>query len=430
MVAHNLAVELKINGKTYKDLTAHERPNGYLVASALAVINFDLLAWKPAMGKADSWVKDYITEPEVITLNKYITYTEQPACSVCIRPAAHWNNLLGKLKKGDLDYLASYGTKEMNNAAVTAIHAAKINWYQTNHHTGQGTTAPLIAKVISTNPLLCAMLEGDTSPASWIHRASHWASTHVVLNTLAFWTGRVLLRSPYGQKPASETVGVSSDFAIRVKALPAGTGPNHIIHATLAKHGGNGIWALCGQAPALLLAAQGVQALIERTATAFEERRPDKRLRYHVGSVFLTGEGQLSLMASPPIAAVGSFLFNLAPGSTLTKSPLISKKEGSSLTKVYLNKEGYDDAWEAVCAGSRAHKTVFNDNVKRALGVVSTKAMITDGEFAKIAALAGVTDEVSRSTYRAMNDILREEDAEASEDDEEEGGSGRKRKRV
>ena len=68
--------------------------------------------------------------------------------------------------------------------------------------------------------------------------------------------------------------------------------------------------------------------------------------------------------------------------------------------------------------------------MKRALGVVSTKAMITDGEFAKIAALARVTDEVSRSTYRAMNDILREEDAEASEDDEEEGGSGRKRKRV
>ena len=39
MVAHNLAMELKINGKTYKDLTANERPNGYLVASALAVIN-------------------------------------------------------------------------------------------------------------------------------------------------------------------------------------------------------------------------------------------------------------------------------------------------------------------------------------------------------------------------------------------------------
>ena len=87
----------------------------------------------------------------------------------------------------------------------------------------------------------------------------------------------------------------------------------------MAKHGGNRIWALCGQAPTLLQAAQGVQALIERTATAFVEKRPDERLRYHVGSVFLTGEGQLTLMASPPIAAVGSFLFNLAPGSTLTE---------------------------------------------------------------------------------------------------------------
>ena len=83
-----------------------------------------------------------------------------------------------------------------------------------------------------------------------------------------------------------------------------------------------------------------------------------------------------------------------------------------------------------MCAGSRAHKTVFNDNVKRALGVVSTRAMITDNEFAKIAALAGVTDDVSRDTYRAMNDILREEDAETSEDNDEESGSGRKRKRV
>ena len=292
-----------------------------------------------------------------------------------------------------------------------------------------GLAAPLIAKVISTNPQLSAMLEGDANPSSWIHRASHWASTNVVLNTLAFWTGRVLLRSPYGQKPALETVGVSSDFAIRVKALPAGTGPNHIIHATLAKHGGNRIWALCGQASVLLQVAQGVQALIERTATAFVDKLPDERLRYHVGSVFLTGEGQLQLVASPPIAAVGSFLFNLAPGSTLTKRPLISKKEGSSLTRVYMNKEGFDDAWEAVCVGSRAHITVFNDNVKRALGVVSTKAMITDQEFAKIAALAGVKDDVSKSTYNAMNDILREEDAESSDDDEE-GGSTRKRKRV
>ena len=46
-----------------------------------------------------------------------------------------------KLKKGALDYLGSYGTKDMNNMAMTAIHTAKINWYQTNHHTGQGAAA-------------------------------------------------------------------------------------------------------------------------------------------------------------------------------------------------------------------------------------------------------------------------------------------------
>ena len=47
-----------------------------------------------------------------------------------------------KLKKGALDYLGSYGTKDMKNMAMmTAIHTAKINWYQTNHHTGQGAAA-------------------------------------------------------------------------------------------------------------------------------------------------------------------------------------------------------------------------------------------------------------------------------------------------
>ena len=172
-----------------------------------------------------------------------------------------------------------------------------------------------------------------------------------------------------------------------------------------------------------------MQALIERSVNSFTDNRVDEHLQYHVGAIFLTGKGQKTLAASPPIAAVGSFLFNLSPGSTLTKSLLISKKEGSSYSRVYVNKEGYNDTWEAVCVGSRAHKTAFNDNVKRALGVISTKAMISATEFATLAALVGVTD-VSKCAYNAMDDILQGDDADLSDEDEVKMGSGKKRKRM
>ena len=306
MVAHNLAVELNISRKVYRDLTAAERPAGYLVASALAVVNFDLIAWRPNKSPIATWASKYVTEPKLFNSAEPVTHSDQPACSVRILPADHLEHPHDQVEEGGpgLPGKLWHEGHEQHGHDCHTYRQDQLVPDQPPH--GPGSGHPLIVKIIATNPLLNAALSGDGTPATFIHRASHWASTHIVLNTLSFWTGRLLLRSPCGQKPALESVKVSSDFAIQVKALPAGTGPNHIIHATLSKHGGNRIWALCGQALFLLMVAQGVQSLIDRSVTSFADHRVDERLLYHVGALSLTGHGQKTLNASRPSLQLGA----------------------------------------------------------------------------------------------------------------------------
>jgi hypothetical protein len=43
-------------------------------------------------------------------------------------------------------YLDDYETAEICSRALTLIVVTKINWFQSNHHTGQGTPAHFICK--------------------------------------------------------------------------------------------------------------------------------------------------------------------------------------------------------------------------------------------------------------------------------------------
>ena len=67
------------------------------------------------------------------------------------------------------------GTVEINKvqAALTMIIATKINWWLTNHHTGQGAMSGYALKVFKT--VVAGMYNKDQS--AWVdivHTAGHW----------------------------------------------------------------------------------------------------------------------------------------------------------------------------------------------------------------------------------------------------------------
>ena len=47
-------------------------------------------------------------------------------------------------------WLATYCTSDMISKALTLMVATKFNWYQTNHHVGQGYATHFIHKIEST----------------------------------------------------------------------------------------------------------------------------------------------------------------------------------------------------------------------------------------------------------------------------------------
>jgi len=103
--------------------------------------------------------------------------------------------------------------------AVTLILATKLNWWQTNHHTGQGGMSPYIVKV--TNVLLPDM--DAENKCELTHTLGHWASTRACLNILKIRCLAADRMNNVVVKAQNVNVEVTDDMLIRVKSMPAGT---------------------------------------------------------------------------------------------------------------------------------------------------------------------------------------------------------------
>jgi hypothetical protein len=64
------------------------------------------------------------------------------------------------------------------------------------------------------------------------------------------------------------------------------------------------------------------------------------------GVNFLTKRSRITITAPAPLGALGSYLFNYPRTSTLFRSPLIRKEIDVKTTKVYVNADGYTEAYE------------------------------------------------------------------------------------
>jgi hypothetical protein len=135
-----------------------------------------------------------------------------------------------------------------------------------------------------------------------------------------------------------------------------------------------------------------------------------------------------------PIGTVGSFLFNLKGSSSLTSSPLISKEDPASHTRVktYEGQFGFDERWEAFCAGMRGIRGKMGKRAQQAMASVTTGGVISLEAFKrlnKFSTSGAAAAEVIHAETKAIMDEVPEDDEEMG--DEEPGPSfGRKRRRT
>lgn len=91
-------------------------------------------------------------------------------------------------------------------AAATSLAAVKWNWYQTNHHIGQGGTTPFVRKYLDLawghflGSDAIATTQEQLDKVMWM--CGHWASTGLVLNAWGFdWIGEEEQKLPLSKIP-------------------------------------------------------------------------------------------------------------------------------------------------------------------------------------------------------------------------------------
>ncbi len=123
----------------------------------------------------------------------------------------------------------------------------------------------------------------------------------------------------------ANSIFLTSDFAAHALSMPAGTGLHSLIHATIKKFGHN----------TAVMANDSAKDLIEADRTVQDTLIPLLRItrlrpltcdKYHMGANFLTKRSRIVISAPAPLGALGSYLFNCPPNSTLSRSLLIRKE--------------------------------------------------------------------------------------------------------
>jgi hypothetical protein len=82
-------------------------------------------------------------------------YTEEVASDCKVEPKKFWLNIIRRFTRinnpaKEMLYLDNYVTAEICSKVITLIAATKINWFQTNHHTGQGGATHFTSKALQT----------------------------------------------------------------------------------------------------------------------------------------------------------------------------------------------------------------------------------------------------------------------------------------
>ena len=290
---------------------------------------------------------------------------------------------------------------------MSLIIATKINYFNTNHCTGQGAVSHFIQKVLTTlfDDIASEVPEEDLK--STAHRIGHWASTHVCFGILRIKTGRNISVLPCAVRFVANAGTLATDFLVRSEAFPAGMAAHGIVYACLAKYGMSKVLFYVPRVEEVTACTKEVEDLKEAVNTAREDGNVDPRALGHVGSMYLTGRPRVAMKTVAPIGVIGLFLYHLHPASSMTKSLLITRKSasGSGYDKAYNRAEGYNEAWDEFCEGFRNRRAALSPELMNKLAGVTASGSIAEEAYLGLTKFAGEKEEVRCARYMELTGI-------------------------
>ncbi len=155
----------------------------------------------------------------------------------------------------------------------------------------------------------------------------------------------------------------------------------------------------------LIEAARIVEDILDNAKASRAKKAVDDRLKYHMRATFLTKKSRITISALAPIGALGSFLFNCQKSSTLTRSPLIRREVDGKMTKVYVNADGYNEAYQNLCAALNRTISANALNAINALCGSATTGLMTFDQFKKLAALTVIPKKDWEARYAVYEAI-------------------------
>ncbi len=439
LATHGVAVKERIAGVKYKSVSADQLPGAIRVSCAYALQAYGFVGWFAVKGAGVNRCRKFISELDTIPDTEVIDwfYSDSVASDIRIMGRQEISSIAQGLTVDkdneivEFEYLKSYTTNDAVTRALSVCLATKINFFQTNHHTGQGEMSKFIQKGLNTlYPSLFREAELKLVQDA-VHRAGHWMSTHVGLNALGMITGRKVAISPVAALIGKAATNLASDFIARADSLPAGTAPYAVVHATLKEFATNKAFTVAPYNDEMAEAAKSIDTLIKDFKQAAIDRTVDPRLYYHMGSMYLTGSPRKIFTNPAPIGTVGSFLFNIKSSSSLTASPLISKEDpiARTRTKAYEGQYGFNERWEAFCVGMRGVRGRMGKVAQRAMASVTTGGLVTIEAYRKLNEFSSAGIAVADAIYRETSEAMAELPEEEEEIEDEDAGLSFSRKR-
>ena len=233
--------------------------------------------------------------------NRYVKYLS------AAESKTHFTKCQNKLTTVQIAKLITNGMAV--SRIVTILVATKINYWLTNHHVGQksGELVSYVGKLVKSYNLEMDIKE--LRVAIWT--LGKMISTLAVLSKLG--VKGVRDHETFDPSLKDFKINASEDIAMRISAAPAGTA--HITtYLAIVRHASRSIYC-CLVPPISSL----------KDVIALEELILQNPCRFHIGSVFLTGEPMLKqdLFSESTKENLSAYIHAVAPSSSLAKAGVI-----------------------------------------------------------------------------------------------------------
>jgi len=200
---------------------------------------------------------------------------------------------------------------------ATLVWATKVTYWMVNHHVGQDASkiAGYVGKVINAWEL-----SGETGIRDALWRVGHWVDTKYAMVEL----GIDDIQGGYAKR---DLVRMSDDMALRVKSNPAGTAKLFTYYE---------IYKLVVKSVfSLFITMETSQDDIEASVASVQ----DDPVRYHMGSIFLSGEERLNAngFTESELADLAAFIHVVQPTGTLAKAGVIIPKADLTSLESFVN---------------------------------------------------------------------------------------------